>query len=156
MRRSLPLLALLCLPALAHGGELTLSPGLVYVDNGVLSTEVLVGYRPNAGVHSMNAYVQVNLDRLGWAETEVVPSTSPDYGTVCEVSGGAARVAVYSSTSAALPTAALLPVCQLRVRPHAHTPRGHYEISASSYAEHRIGFLFPAYYTGTGTRVIVP
>ena len=66
MRRSLSLLALLCLPAFAHGGELTLSPGLVYVDKGVPSTEILVGYRPNAGVRSMNAYLQVNLDRLGW------------------------------------------------------------------------------------------
>lgn len=156
MPRSLFASALLCLPALASAGQPVLSPPLLYVDNGQHSTEVLLAYQPGANVASMSTVVRFNLDRLGWADVQVVPSPTPEFETRCHIASGHVSAVVTSRQWTALPTAVPIPLCRLRVRPHAHTPRGHYEIDTPVYLETTPGFA-STQYTGTSrVRVTVP
>jgi hypothetical protein len=157
MRPFLFAVFLLCLPALALGGQLTVSPSSLSVDNGEQSEEILIAYQPGANVHWMDVQLRLNLDRFGWAQAQVVPSGTPDYATECQVWGGNVRaVASSAASSIALPTAAAIPVCRVRIRTHAHTPRSRNEIAIPHITEHRTDQLFPVYTPATGVRVVVP
>jgi hypothetical protein len=127
MRYWLSALALLSSPVLAQSGQLTLSPVSATADNGQQTAELLITYRPASGAYGLAADYVLNLDRLGWAEAQVVQPQAPGYVTYCQVAGGSVRVLVLAATT--LPAGVSIPLCRMRVRPHAHTPRGYYSIT---------------------------
>jgi hypothetical protein len=121
-------LALLTSPAFAQSGELSLSPDALIVDNGQQGTEIVLTYRPGPTASDMESEITISLDRLGWAETQVVPSPTPDYINVCQVMGGKVRAFVASRNFEYLPAGVPIEVCRMRVRTHAHTSRGYSHI----------------------------
>ena len=135
MRRCLLPLLLLCLPALAPAGQLTFTPATLVVDNRQSSAEVLLTYSPGEKINSLQVDARVNLDRLGWVDLDVVPhDPSAGYTTYCRVLDGQLSAIVVATGQPRL-TAASIPVCRLRVRPHAHTPRGTYSLFVANYYE---------------------
>jgi hypothetical protein len=140
MRHPLPALALLCLPAFALGGELMLSPATVAVDNGQTSTELVLTYHGGSGVTDVDTEYSLGLERLGWVEVEAIPSPTPDYEVWCQLVNGRVRALVASRTLAPLPSNTPIPLCRMRVRPHAHTPRGVYNNRAVGPYEYANGF----------------
>jgi hypothetical protein len=124
MRHPLIALALLWLPAFALGGELTVAPSVVAVDSGQASTELLLSYRASSGVTDADVEYSLSPERLGWVEVQAVPSPTPDYEVWCHLVDGRVRALVASRNLAALPANAPIPLCRMRIRPHAHTSRG--------------------------------
>jgi hypothetical protein len=156
--RNLPFgLVLLCPPMLASAaGQLVLSPVEVTADNQQQTTELVLNYRPGAGVRDMTARYGVDLDRLGWAFVESIPSASPAYVASCHVASGDVVADVRSSTSAYLPAGAAIPLCRIRVRTHAHTPRGYFPIRARTAMEVGQNFPIPDYPATNTVWVYVP
>ena len=135
MRHCFLALALLSAPAIVQAGELTLSPATVSVDNGQQTAEILLTYRPGATAVALEVNYAINLDRLGWADVQVAPSSSPDVRNWCVVVGGRVRAMVLSGSGNYLPAGTPIPLCRMRVRPHAHTTRGSYTISPADVYE---------------------
>ena len=155
MFRPLLVLSLLSLPALVQAGQFVLSPPVLTAGNGQPTVEVLVSYQPGPNVSDAELQLAINLDRLGWAQTQAVPAPTPDYETWCRLAGGTVTALVASRNLGALPSSFPIPLCRVRVRPHAHTPRGHYTISPLSPYEIDL-HGFPRAVPANSARVTVP
>lgn len=123
MRNRLFPLFLLLAPAFAQAGDLALSPSSTSVANGQVSTEIVLTYTPGASATAMEAELSINLDRHGWAQTQVVPAAAPVQAW-CQVTNGRARAIVMALDGGNLPAGVPIAVCRVRVRTHAHTSRG--------------------------------
>jgi hypothetical protein len=154
MRYWLFAFALLSTPAFAQSGELTLSPEALFVDNGQQSAEIVLTYRPGPAATDMDTEVSISLDRFGWAETQVIPSPTPDYVNQCQVLAGKVRALVTSRNFANLPAGVPIPICRMRVRTHAHTSRGYSNIKVVNASEYGHGTSYPI--TTSNALVYVP
>ena len=154
MRHWLTALFLLSAPALAQAGDLALSPTNLGVANSQQSSEIILTYRPGSPATDMEATVWIALDRIGWAQVERVAPASSGYETWCQVVDGSVRAIVVSRTLGNLPADAAIPVCRLRVRPHAGTPRGRYRINIANPYEWAGEGYYPV--TTNSVLVVVP
>lgn len=146
-------LAWLASPAFAQSGQLTLAPEEINVDNTKQGAEVLLTYRPRTHVSALEAEYAINLDRFAWAEVQAIPSTSPEYQTNCFVTAGKVRAHVHAA--APLPAALSIPVCRIRVRTHAHTPRSWNTLSpVFAYELEPLYLTYPV--VTNSTRIYVP
>ena len=123
MIRSIVLLLVSCVTAVAHAQSFQLTPQIIAVAPGSsVPTELTLALLPTINMVGAQIDIAVDLDRFGWFQ--VLPVQAAGRSRECIVPNKAVRVLVVSTT--AIPTDYSIPVCKIRIRAHTQTPPGNY------------------------------
>ena len=151
MMRSLLLLVFAVAASTAHAASFQLTPQIIAVAPGQHTQELTLSLLP--GINTVGAEIEIvmNLDRFGWVQA--MPSSStPGVTKACTVVNGVVRAVAIAATQ--FDSMYSIPVCRIRIRPHASTPLGNYYTSyANGYSMRIDGSLWSA--SGNSVRVIV-
>lgn len=147
----LTLLLILALATTSVRAQFQMTPQIIAVAPSAHSQELTIALSPTLNMVGAQIDMTLPLDRFGWVQAIPAAATA-GVDKTCTVVNGTVRALVVAAAS--MPTGYSIPVCRVRLRPHAVTPRGHFFTSASKGVVVKTdGSTAPAY--GSSIRVIV-